>query len=531
MLPQTILLMTALWIAWRPAETVAVTPVVVSLVVLVLVPWAHRRSDPDRLVPGLAVAGLVGLAAVFSAAGGWDRANAVAEISLAAAVVAMAWMASRSQPDDSTIRLLALGLSGLTLWAAWQVLVGFEVAQQAVDSLPSALQANAEERLASGRAFASLLLPGHLAVLLATALPLLLAGTRRGLRSVPWAAGSVLCLVGLILTRSPIGVGLAGLAIVALLAKRRTGLLVVACAVLAVALVAVAVWRPDMGQLDPVRLRVDNWRTAWWAYTTSPLVGVGLGSFGQVVQRVPFEVGNLPAHAHSLPMEWLTELGLIGIAAFVGASTWLVRLLRRIWNVRPELAIGLAVVPLHNLVDFSLYTSGVALPWAVLLGWGVAESGPAGDDRTPGRGRTILVTAAACAVAFSLLHMTSRTLESAALVSEPAARQFDDAQRACRMAPWRVDPVTLAAAAALESGDQELIEEAATLLSERRWLRPNSATLAEASGRVHLVLGQLPSAAADMMLASRAQPASTERRALWERLRGRLETVHDPARH
>ncbi len=361
--------------------------------------------------------GLVGCAAVASAAGGWDRANAVVEISLAAAVIALAWMASRSEPGDNTIRLLALGLSALTVWAGWQVFVGFEMAQQAVDSLPTALQGNAEERLASGRAFASLLLPGHLAVMLATALPLLVAGIGRNLKSLPWVAGSLLCLVGLVLTRSPIGIGLAGMAILALLARRRTGLLVVGFAVLAVALVAVALWRPDVGQLDPVRLRIDNWRTAWWAFTTSPLAGVGLGSFGQVIQTVPFKVGNLPAHAHSLPMEWLAEFGLVGLSAFMGATAWLVNLLRRIWSIRPELAVSLAVIPLHNLVDFSLYTSGVALPWAILLGWGVTMSRPSSTDRPPGRGRTVLVTVAACAVAASLLHMTSRTLESAALVS------------------------------------------------------------------------------------------------------------------
>ena len=522
--------MVALWTAWRPAETVAVTPVVVSLAVLALVPWAHRRSDPDRLVLGLAMAGLVGLAAMASAAGGWDRANAVVEISLAASVVALAWVASRADPNETKYRVLAFGISALSVWAVWQVMVGFEVAQQAVGALPSALQSNAEERLASGRAFASLLLPGHLAALLATALPLLVTGIGRGVKSLPWAVGSLLCLVGLVLTRSPIGVGLAGIAILALLARRRTGLLVVGFAVLAVALVAVAVWRPDVGQLDPIRLRIDNWRTAWWAFTTSPLAGVGLGSFGQVIQTVPFKVGNLPAHAHSLPMEWLAEFGLVGLAAFMGATAWLVNLLRRIWSIRPELAVSLAVIPMHNLVDFSIYTSGVALPWAILLGWGMAVARPSGGDPQPGRGRTVLVTVAACAVAASLLHMTSRTLESAALVSEPVERQFDDAVRACRMAPWRSDPAPLAAAAALDSGDQILLDEAETLLSARRWLKPHSATLAEASGRVHFALGQVPFGAADIFLASRSQPVSAERRAAWESLLAQLEEEHERAR-
>ena len=163
---------------------------------------------------------------------------------------------------------------------------------------------------------------------------------------------------------------------------------------LAMVLAVVVVWRADVMQLEPVRLRLDNWRTALWVWSGSPAVGVGPGGFAQASQAVPFATGNRPRHAHSLPLEWLAEMGLIGGTAFVLAAVALWRLLRRLWPLRPELAVAVAVVPVHNLVDFSLYSSGVALPWAALVGWAVASSRPTPPANPSPRGRSLLILAA-----------------------------------------------------------------------------------------------------------------------------------------
>jgi len=522
-LPPIALCLVALWTIWRPAETTVATPVVLALAVLVLVPWAHSRTEGRRLFTAIAVSGLAVAAAAFSAAGGWDRAAAVVELALAAAIVSFAWIASRERVSRILPGVLAAGIALLALWALWQVGVGFGRAEAAVAALPPALQANAAERLGSGRAFASLLLPGHLAVLFATALPLLMASIRRGRQSAPWAIGAGLCVLGLVLTRSPIGIGLAVVAMVVLLVRRRNLAMLAGVGILAAVLFLAVVWRPDVGELDPVRLRMDNWQTAAWAWSTSPVAGVGLGSFGQATRAVPFEVGNLPAHAHSLPMEWAAELGLVGVLACVVGAIWLVNLLRRLWPSQPELAVGLSIVPLHNLVDFSLYTSGVAIPWAILVGWGMAAVGRE-ERRTGGaKSRIVLVTLAAVAVAGSLLHATSVTLERAALSSEAARQRYADAALAHRIAPWRIDPLPLAAAAALESGDPRLLGEASDLVTAGRRLRPRSATLAEASGRMELALGGVPSGAAELWSAARWQPAAGDRAASWKALLQQLE--------
>jgi hypothetical protein len=409
------------------------------------------------------------------------------------------------------------------VWGLWQVMVGFDRARGSIAALPADLQLNALERLDSGRAFASLLLPGHLAVLLAAALPILVAGIRKDRRSAVWAAGAVLCVVGLALTRSPIGIGLAALAMAGLLTRRRSRVVAGGALVLAAVLVAAVIWRPDVADLDPVRLRLDNWRTALWAWSGAPVAGVGVGSFGQATQAVPFAVGNRPAHAHSLPLEWAAELGIAGVLLCAVACWWLARVLIRLWPTRPELALAVGVVAAHNLLDFSLYTSGVAVPWAVLLGWGLAEIRPPAGEAAAGRSRTVLVAVSALAVALALLHATSVTLERAAGSPAAASQRFGDAALAHRIAPWRVDPLPLAAAAALESGDREKLIEARELVASGRRLRPRSATLAEAVGRLELALDRVPSGASEILDAARLQPASRARVDGWRQLVRRLE--------
>jgi hypothetical protein len=528
--PQIALLGVALLTAWRPAETTAATPLVIALAVLALLPWTHRRTAGSDLARGWIACLAVAVAAALSAVGGEDRATAAAELALAVAVASLAWTASREEAPERLHRLLALGLAALALWALYQVTVGFDRAQLAVGTLPEELRVNAEERIASGRAFASLLLPGHLAVVLASALPILAAAVRPSWRSAGWLAGALLCGVGLLLTRSPIGIGLAVLALAVLAARRRRALLVIGLVTLACGLAVVVASRGDVGELDPLRLRVDNWQTAIWAWQSSPLTGVGLGSYGQATRAVPLTVGNLPAHAHSLPLEWLAELGIVGLLAAAAAIAWLIDLLRRLWPRRPELAVALAVVPLHNLVDFSLYTSGVAVPWAVLLGWGAAAAAPGRVVAGHGRGRELVVVAAALAVAAALLHATSATVESAARTVDLATERVDGACNAQRLAPWRVAPPLLVAAAALEAADQERLTVAAASLDRARRWRPRSAALAAAAGEVELACGRLPTAAAGAWTAQHVQPRSGERRDAWTAFLSRLEAVDDAAR-
>lgn len=517
MIANGVLLALSALCVWRPAEIFASTPIVIAAAVLGLVVWAWRRTPADDNPWGLIV---IALSLVWvSGLSGWDPASAVLEIALLTAVVILIWLASRAPPPRRWPALLALVISTLSLWALWQVGGGMERAAAEIASLPPGMQAAAEERLASGRAFASQLLPSHLAVLFATALPLLVAELRLRRSALPWFGGSVLCVVGLVLARSPVGTALAlGACAVLALRRRRTVLLVVG-ALLVLVMVVVVAGRGDVRELEPVELRLDNWRTALWVWFGSPASGVGIGGFAQAAQAVPFDVGNRPRHAHSLPLEWLAEMGPVGLLACGLALLALCRVLRRLWPERPELAAALAVVPIHNLVDFSLYGSGVALAWAVLLGWGVAIARPPGEaEIVPARWRVLSVVAAAAWLAAVCLHATSSVVEETTAARTSPIERADGALTAYRLAPWRIDSLGLLAAAALESRQPAYIERALDVLQDARWLRPRSAALAALRARLALAVDRAPTAAAEAWLASAEQPLNDQHRTKFEDL-------------
>jgi hypothetical protein len=276
--------------------------------------------------------------------------------------------------------------------------------------------------------------------------------------------------------------------------------------------------RGDVLELEPVRLRLDNWRTAAWVWSTAPPAGVGLGGFGQAAQAVPFAVGNRPRHAHSLPLEWLAELGPVGLLAALAAGVALARLVRDLWRSRPDLAVAVAVVPAHNLVDVSLFGSGVALPWAVLVGWAVAVRGPTTAPGRGPRGRALAVAVAALVVAATVLHATSVTvLDAAAARSRPEER-YAEALTARRLAPWRPGPVELMAVAALDSRDTATVAAAAAELERARRLRPRSAAFADLRGLLARARGHAPTAVAEAWAARRAHPENTVYRQRLERL-------------
>jgi hypothetical protein len=473
----------------------------VAAVTLGMAVWAWRRT-PARSNAWL-VTGAASCLLCASGLTGWDPSSAVIEIALLGAVVTLVWLASRVSPPNLWPPLLALAISGLTLWALWQVAVGMDLAAAAVPGMPEEMRASAAERLASGRAFASQLLPSHLAVLLATALPLLLARMSLRPSAVVWGVGVASCGVGLVLTKSPIGVALALAACAALALHRRRRLLLWVAVLLVPVLVLVVGVRVDVQQLEPVHLRLDNWRTAVWVWSGAPVAGVGTGGFAQAAQAVPFDVGNRPRHAHSLPLEWLAELGPVGLLAFFFAAAALTRLLWKLWPDRPELAVAVAVIPVHNLFDFSLYGSGVALAWAVLLGWAIACVRPMSEGAvSPARGRVAFVAAVSAIFAATTFHVTSIKVQESAATRETATERMDAAYAAARLAPWRVAPVAVLAGVALDSADPDHLTAAAKLLESRRWLRPRSPAFARLRARVAIASNRAPTAVAEAWLAA-----------------------------
>jgi hypothetical protein len=511
-----LLVVVAVWTAWRPTETVPVTSALLAISILLLTPWSWKQTRSTAVRKWLMPLGLVASYLVLGAISGWDRSRAVSELGLILAAAALIWVASRQVPPAFWRTFLALGIALLSLWAVWQVTFGFEQARAGLVDLPPAIRETAAVRLGLGRAFASLPLPGHLAVLLATCLPLLLPVWRgddeQKAAVMVWLQwlGCALCVIGLLLTRSLLGAGLAACACAALFIKASRRRAMVAIAVMVAVVGLVVIMRSDLAELEPVRLRLDNWRTAVWVWSASPISGVGLGGLGQASQAVPFTVGNRPVHAHSLPLELLAELGVIGLGLIIAGAIWLVRHFRCLWPEQPRLAVAIILIPLHNLADFSLYVSGVAVPWAVLLGWSLAAVRPpptCGEVEQPARGRVLMVLATALAAAFAIAHCTSVLLERAAAGSE-TEHKLSAASIASQMAPWRARPIELTVVSALDSDDPDALATAQQALARGRWLRPHSANLANLEARLALKQGRFDLAVTASWEASRAQPAS-----------------------
>ncbi len=494
------------------------TGVVLAGVFLIMVPWAWKRTSAQGFRRS---AGLLVLWSVFvlaGQAGGWDRAEALSQFVMVGAVLGLIWMASRHPPDRRMIEAFALGVIVLAIWGLWQSLGGLHELRFLVETLPEHMRAGATARIDQGRAFASMLLPSHLAVVLAMVLPILMLRINRNIKGIAFGLAFTVGLMGIVATRSPVGILLALGACGSVLVTSRPRNFYWALALGLVAVAVVIGVRPDVLRLEPVTLRMDNWGSALWVWSTAPFSGVGLGGFGQAAQTVPWPVGNHPVHAHSLPLELLADLGAFGLGLWILAMVWLLRVARRLWSHRPDIAAALLVIPAHNLIDFSFYTTAVALPWALVLGWSLAltRSDSQADVPVSSGFRWIPVLGGALAAAGALLAVTGFILRDAARGDASLKTRIQWAGRAATLTPWDSSATELVGELALESGSPEVSREALRFLEGRQWQRPRSAARAQLMGRLSSAAGDPVNGLACLWRAQESQPYDGRRLADFE---------------
>ena len=497
-------------VAWRPFEVDPLSGVVVAglltLAVVVgngVVPRLAEGSPAGPILSALWIA--VGIAV------GWNRAQGVATLALAATVLLVILVVARTGPPERGTVVLALGISLLTLWAVWQVALGFRLDLQELGRTALPTPWAVRHRLEIGRAFASQLHPGHLAVLLAMMVPLGIGAIRDGHRRLG-AMVLLLAGTGVLLTRSPLGVVLALGASLVALPKLSGRWCLAVTVVFAVLLGAVVVGRTDLSRWEPFVHRWQNWANAVWVWTQSPVTGAGLGGFGTAALAVPFPVGNHPQHAHSLPLEWLAEMGVPGLLFAGYLFWWIVSLARRVRATFPGLAGAILVVPLHNLVDFSFFASGVVVPWAVLVGWSLALT--RGEDERPfstGLRRVPIVVALTVTVFFFWAGSgTSAALEAwVPRAGEGPEHVVDRMVVARRLAPWRLAPTVVILDLAAEQPGLR-----ATGLAEyrrARWWWPRSPGLAIRGAQLLALQGRGPESWRESWWAHVAGPGGEDR--------------------
>jgi hypothetical protein len=497
--------------AWGAARHPATVPLIWLTLTLacLAVPVGERRF----LETGWLLVGVVVLTVGWVVALDHELALRHSLLFLAAALTF--GLTRRAAPDDRLLGVLAVLFAATSVVAVIQVSGGLDAARELVDELPLAMRERANLRLASGRAFGTASLPGHFAALLLLAVPLLIdrALHSRGGRRLGWLVAVVVAGVGVVLTRSIAGWMVAAILVVAALARGASARLRWLGAATVVLAGAVTLGlRADLARLEPIALRWVNWQSAAWVATHHPWLGVGLGGIGQAALQAPGAAASATPYAHNSLLQLSAELGVAGVLVLAAGLWVLMRLLYFGWTAERALTLAVAVLPLHNLVDFSLYAPEVLLPWAVLAG--TLAGRLTGPSRRATPAWLLLPLLLGGLILSTLSWRAEAEAERARLM--PRAERVAAALTAAGWAPWTVTPLLVAAGETLDqdpsSGDALALDAA---LAARWWVLPRSAGWAEARARLLL--------AADRPGEALVWAREARRRAPWRHELERLE--------
>lgn len=130
--------------------------------------------------------------------------------------------------------------------------------------------------------------------------------------------------------------------------------------------------------------RVQIWSTAWKAFLTSPIYGIGGGGFPEFYllnSPIP-AIEPAAGHAHNIFLQLLAESGLLGLAAFSilwGTVVW------EMWQLRALGVLGLIGMALFiNMVDYTWFYAGVNYCLWIGIAWAIKTSSKVQADRMTG---------------------------------------------------------------------------------------------------------------------------------------------------
>jgi len=208
--------------------------------------------------------------------------------------------------------------------------------------------------------------------------------------------------------------------------------------------------------------RWEWWKEAWHAFEDQPLRGTGAGSF-ELSHRLLRTTPIVTTEPHSLPLQFLSETGIVGALLAAGslaaAGIGIVRRVRRLGGEERPVALALALgalgFVLHALLDFDWDFVAVCAPFLVSVGVLLGSGAPLVRERR--WALAPLPAALAVVVAFSLLTpwFAQRSTDSA-LASLEAGRPAQAARRAHdarSLNPLALEPLFVEAAAAEQLGD------------------------------------------------------------------------------
>jgi hypothetical protein len=200
----------------------------------------------------------------------------------------------------------------------------------------------------------------------------------------------------------------------------------------------------------------SNFRWAWWqqawdGWQHAKVVGTGAGTFLLTNLRYRDSYLDQTIEPHNLPLQFLLETGVVGLALLVLTAVFL---LRASWQRRGhELALALLLPAylLHSLVDVDWDFAAVSVPAFLAAG---ALAGRLPFRRVSPFASIALVGAAALAFGALLLPWLGERWATDALFASPA-RAVQLANRAQSVDPFLVEPLWAKALAADTLGQQQ----------------------------------------------------------------------------
>src|SRR4051794_16007923 len=181
------------------------------------------------------------------------------------------------------------------------------------------------------------------------------------------------------------------------------------------------------------------WQEAWNAFTDHPVQGTGAGTFG-LTDRIARDSPLAVVEPHSTPLQFLSELGLLGFLLY-GAV--LVAITRRIY-LPLSLAVGICV--LHSFVDIDWDYLAVTGPLFLVVG--ALLAGP--PSRRRGWLSAVVVGVCALAAVYSLASpwLSDQRLNASldSITSGNVLGARDRAKSAHSFDPLAVEPLWLMAA-------------------------------------------------------------------------------------
>lgn len=220
--------------------------------------------------------------------------------------------------------------------------------------------------------------------------------------------------------------------------------------------------------------RGDFWRVNIDSVERRPLIGDGSGSFRQryALERRSEE---LPLDAHSLVMETLAELGVIGLALLLTAAIAIVIAVRRSARLGPEqAALGAAALgagayfAAHASIDWLWSFPGLTAPVFALLGMASAPAAGAREALPAAVTRSLAGAMVALSLALTPLLISARLLsEGRSLATTDPDKARDRLEQSAALNPFADLPYLEAADIARRQGMTPAALAALTKARER----------------------------------------------------------------